>query len=51
MCADVCKDTQHGSYSATTKLPVKPFLLLRNINFIVGSMRKTKSNARITATS
>ena len=43
MCADACKGTQHSSYFATAKLPVKWFLLLRNINFIVGSMRITKS--------
>ena len=35
MCADACKGTQHSSYFATAKLPVKWFLLLRNINFIV----------------
>ena len=43
MCADVCKDTQHSCYSATTALAVKRFLLLRNIIFIVRSMRITKS--------
>lgn len=42
MCADVCKDTQHSSYFATAKPPVKLFLLLRNINFIVGRIRITK---------
>lgn len=42
MRADVCKDTQHRCYFATTSLPVKQFLLLRNINFIVGQIRITK---------
>lgn len=42
MCADACKDTQHSSYFATAKPPVKLFLLLRNINFIVGRIRITK---------
>lgn len=42
MCADVCKDTQHSSYFATARPPVKLFLLLRNINFIVGRIRITK---------
>lgn len=44
MCADACKDTQHSSYSATTNCPVKRFLLLRNINFIVERVRITKLN-------
>lgn len=42
MCADVCKDTQHSSYFATANRPVKLFLLLRNINFIVEQIRITK---------
>lgn len=47
MCADVCRDTQHGSHFATAIRGVKRFLLLRNINFIVGSMRITKPNQAI----
>lgn len=42
MCADVCKDTQHRSYSATTAPPVKRIMLLRNINFIIVRVKKTK---------
>lgn len=42
ICADVCKDTQHGSHFATTLRPVKRFLLLRNINFIVERVRISK---------
>ena len=42
MCAGVCKDTQHGSYFAMPTRGVKRFMLLRNINFIVGNMRITK---------
>ncbi len=47
MRADVCKDTQHRCNSATAKLLVKRFLLLRNINFIDGSLRITKSKRRL----
>jgi hypothetical protein len=43
ICADVCKDTQHGSDFAMISRPVKRFLLLRNINFVAEQIRITKS--------
>ncbi len=35
------EDTQHSCYFAMQHIPVKPFMLLRNIHFVIELMRKT----------